>query len=145
MVASCSIETRSQGTEPSTEIGVGDMVTGDTVQVSISAPEAAGVGDAVPITLVVRNNRDRQIELHLTGVDIAYDIVVAGPDSSIIWRRLPEARVEGPPHSKTLAPRAAFILTDFWRPPAPGDYVIGASLPTDSIPLRARPVRLSVR
>lgn len=143
--ASCSIEKRPQGTDPSAELNVGNLTQGDTIKVSIAAPPAAGVGDEVPITLVVENNRDRRIDLNLVGSEPVFDIVIANQDSVIVWQRLANRTVEQAENVKSLPERGAFILTDRWRPLAPGDYVIGATLPTDTLPLRAKPVTLRVR
>lgn len=144
-MASCSIEKRPQGTDPGAELNVGNLTQGDTVKVSIAAPPAAAVGDEVPITLVVENNRDRRIDLNLVGNDVVFDIIIANQDSVIVWQRLANRTLDQDGHVKTLPERGAFILTDRWRPLAPGDYVIGATLPTDTLPLRAKPVTLRVR
>jgi hypothetical protein len=144
-LAACSIEERAQGTDPNTEIDVGGSTQGDTVEVSITAPRAAAVGDEIPITIVVQNNRDRRIDLNLTGRDIVFDIVVANQDSVVVWQRLAQQTVQQILYLKTLEPRAAFTLSDRWRPTAPGEYVIGATLPTDSGPLHAAPVSITVR
>ncbi|HEY0672551.1 MAG TPA: BsuPI-related putative proteinase inhibitor [Longimicrobiales bacterium] len=142
--SACSIEKR-EGTAPNTEIDVGGQTKEDSVLISISAPRAAAVGDEIPISIVVENNRDRQIDLNLTGRDIVFDIVVARADSSIVWRRLAHTTVQQILHLKTLPARGAFTVSDRWMPTEPGEYTIGAELPTDSSPLQAEPVTITVR
>lgn len=146
LVAGCSIEKRgAPGTDPYTELDVAGSTDKDSVGVVISAPVAARVGDQVPISVVVQNNRDRHIELSLTGRDILFDIIVARSDSTIAWQRLANATMQRIVQLKTLAPGESFTLSDRWKADEAGVFVIGAELPTDAQPLQAAPVSITIR
>ena len=146
LAAACSIEERgAPGTNPNTEIDIGGQTAMDSVTVSIEAPRAAAVGDRIPISLVVQNNRDRRIDLHLTGREPTFDIIVARSDSTIVWRRLASVSVMQIVLLKTMAPGESFTVFDYWQPTEAGDYVIGAELPTDTRALQAKPVSISIR
>jgi hypothetical protein len=145
LMTACTIERRgAPGTEPGTELEIG-TATGDTVVVEIAAPRYAAVGDVVPINVVVHNNRERQIDLNLTGREIVFDIVVARADSTIVWQRLRNVVIQPIVQLKTLAPGESFTLTDRWQATEAGSFIIGAELPTDGTPLMAKPVGLVVR
>jgi hypothetical protein len=145
-LGACSIEKRgAPGTDPTIELNVAGE-SGDSVEVTISTPRYAALGDQVPISVVVRNNRQRRIELHLTGRDITFNIVVARTaDSTIVWERLRNVAVQQILQLKSLAPGESFTLSDRWRATEAGEFVIGAELPTDTKGLEAAPVRLVVR
>ena len=142
----CSIEERgAPGTNPHTEIDVGGQTSTDSVTVTIEAPRAAAVGDRIPISLVVQNNRDRRIELHLTGREPTFDIIVARADSTIVWRRLASTTVMQILLLKPMAPSESFTVFDYWQPTEPGEYIIGAELPTDGQPIQAKPAPIVIR
>jgi hypothetical protein len=144
--SACSIEERgAPGTNPNTEIDIGGQTSTDSVTVTIAAPRAAAVGDRIPISLVVQNNRDRGIELHLTGREPTFDIIVARSDSTIVWRRLASVSVMQILLLKPMAPAESFTVYDYWQPTEAGEYVIGAELPTDARPLQARPTSIVIR
>jgi hypothetical protein len=146
LIGACSVEKRStQGTNPDVEIDVGGQTMTDSVTVTIAAPRAAAVGDRIPISIVVANRRDRQVELHLTGREPTFDIVVARADSTIVWRRLTSVTVMQILMLKPLNPGESFTVFDYWQPTEAGEYVIGAELPTDGNPLQAKPVTISIR
>jgi hypothetical protein len=116
------------------------------VTVIIAAPRAAAVGDRIPISVVVQNNRDRQVDLHLSGRgDPTFDIIVARADSTIVWRRLASATVMQILMLKPLAPSESFTVYDYWQPTEAGEYMIGAELPTDARPLQAKPAPIVIR
>ena len=145
LLTACTIERRgAPGTEPGTELEIGARA-GDSVVVEIAAPRYAAVGDTVPINIVVHNNRERRIDLNLTGREIAFDIVVARADSTIVWQRLRNVVIQPIVQLKTLEPGESFTLTDRWQATQAGSFIIGAELPTDSKPLMAKPVGLVVR
>lgn len=145
-LAACSIEKRgAPGTDPYTEIDVGGQTENDSVEVIIATPRAAAVGDRVPVSVVVQNNRDRHVNLSLMGREIVFDIIVARDDSTIVWRRLGNTTVQQILQLKTLAPGESFTLYDYWQPTAPGSYLIGAQLPTDAQPLQAAAVPITIR
>jgi hypothetical protein len=146
LVTACSIEKRgAPGTDPTTEVVVGGPSPSDSVEVIISAPSFALVGDAVPISVVVRNQSDRRIDLHLTGRDIVFDIIVELADSTLVWRRLANTTVPQILQLKPLGPSESFTLSDHWRAGAAGEFLVHAELPTDGEPLRSDPVRIVIR
>lgn len=146
LAGACSLEERgAPGTNANAEVVVGDHAQGDSVEVILSAPSFARVGDAVPISVVVRNNSTRPIDLHLTGRDIAFDIIIERADSSIVWRRLAGTAVQQILQLKPLAPDESFTLSDHWSASETGEYRVRAQLPTDAAPLVAEPVRLVIR
>ncbi len=145
LLAACSIEKRAEpGTDPTTEVVLGQPAP-DSVEVIISSPTYAEVGDPVPIRIVVRNDTDRTLDLHLTGRDIAFDITVMRADSSLVWRRLRNATLQQILQLKPIAPSESFTLGDHWRASERGEFLVTAELPTDHAPLRAEPVRIVVR
>ena len=147
LLAACTIDKRSDpATDASVELDVGDQTGGDSVLVSISAPRTVSVGDVVPITIVVQNNRERTLDLHLTGRDIIFDIVIARANKSVLWQRLdPNAATQQIVQLKTLAPGESFSLTHNWKAIERGAFVVGAELPTDANPLIAAPVGITIR
>ena len=146
LASACSIEKRgAPGTDPTAEVVVGGQSQADSIEVLISSPTYAVVGDDVPISVVVRNGTERRIDLHLTGRDIAFDIIVERPDSAVVWRRLAHVTVQQILQLKPLAPGESFTLSDRWRAYEPGEFRIRAELPTDGDPLYADPVAIVVR
>ena len=145
LLTACTIERRgAPGTEPGTEMEIGGA-TGDSVVVEIAAPRYAAVGDTVPINVVVHNNRERRIDLNLTGREIAFDIVIARADSTVVWQRLRNVVIQPIVQLKTLEPGESFTVTDRWPATEAGSFFVAAELPTDSKPLQAKPVSLTVR
>lgn len=142
----CSIEKRgAPGTDPYIEIDVAGSTAHDSVEVIISAPRAAAVGDEVPISVVVQNNRERHIDLNLAGQQILFDIIVARADSTIAWQRLANSTAQHTVQHRTLAPGESFTLSDHWKAAEAGQFIIGAELPTDTRPLQAAPVTIVIR
>jgi hypothetical protein len=145
LITACTLEKRgAPGTEPGTELEIGGS-QGDSIVVEIAAPRVAGVGDAVSINIVVHNNRERQIDLNLTGREIVFDVVIARSDSTIVWQRLRNVVIQPIVQMKPLQPGESFTLTDTWQATEPGEFIIGAELPTDGKPLQAKPVSLTIR
>ena len=107
-------------------------------------PSYAVVGQDVPINIVVRNNTDRAVQLHLTGRETIFDITVMRADSAIVWRRLRDG-VQQILQLRTLGPSESFTVGDRWRATEPGEFMIKAELPTDAAAISAAPVRLVVR
>lgn len=144
--AGCSIEKRgAPGTDPEAEVVMGGQSEADSVEVLISAPSYAVLGDAVPISVVVRNNTDRRIDLHLTGRETAFDIIVERVDSTLVWRRLANQAVQQILQLRPLAPGESFALSDQWQAGEAGEYLVRGELPTDGEPLRSDPVRIVIR
>ncbi len=146
LLGACSIEKRgAPGTDPETEVVMGGESGPDSVEVLVAAPSYAVVGDAVPLSVVVRNDTNRRVDLHLTGRDVAFDIIVETTDSTPVWRRLANVTLQQILQLKPLAPGESFTLSDHWRAPQAGEYMVRAELPTDGEPLRSDPVRIVIR
>jgi hypothetical protein len=107
-------------------------------------PTFASVGDEVPIAVVVRNNTNRRLDLHLSGRQTNFDIVIMRGDSTVVWERQQHA-VQQILQLRPLEPGASFMLEERWRAEVPGDFLVTAMLPTDTTPFRASPAKLTVR
>src|SRR5688500_18062407 len=143
--AACSIDKReAPGAGSELERNV-PAQQDDSIQVTISAPHAAAVGDNVPISVVVQNQRNRPVDLHLTGREIVFDIMIVRPDSSTLWQRLQHGAVQQIVQLKRLQPREALTLYERWIATEPGTFIIGAKLPTDTDALVAEPVSIIIR
>lgn len=143
---SCTIEKRgAPGTDPDTEVVIGGQAEGDSVALELTVPRVVRVGDDVPITIVVHNNRERAVDLHLTGRDIVFEIIVTRADSTVVWQRLRNAVVQPILQLKTMAPGESFTLSDRWQAAEAGEFVVSAQLPTDTKPLQPKPTRITVR
>jgi hypothetical protein len=145
IVGACTLEQRgAPENEPDTELVIGNPAAGDSVEAIIAMPTYAVVGEDVPINIVVRNNSDKHIQLHLTGRQTVFDIRVMRADSALVWRRLRDG-VQQILQLRTLGPSESFTVGDRWRATEPGEFLIEAELPTDAAPLVAVPARLIVR
>jgi hypothetical protein len=102
----------------------------------------------VPITLRVSNDGSQPVELHLRGRAIAFDIVVAREDGTIVWRRLEDRTVPAILQVIELAPGGSLELRDVWdqstnagKPVGPGRYRVEGTLPTGSPPALKTPAK----
>lgn len=146
LLPACTLEQRgAPENDPDTQLVVGNGAAGDSVEAIISMPTYARVGDDVPITIVVRNAAHRPLELHLTGRETVFDIVLQRPDSAIVWQRLRDVTIPQILQLRPLAAGESFALADRWQALIPGEYLVSARIPTDTRPILATPVRLTVR
>lgn len=111
----------------------------DTLQVAVEVPARVRTGEAVPITLRVTNVGDERLDLELRGRPIAFDLVVTGPDGSVVWRRLEGRTVPAILQVRTLGPRESLELRDVWDQRerdgsrvAPGSYRVAGAVPAVS-------------
>jgi uncharacterized protein (DUF302 family) len=145
IVPACTLEQRgAPENDPDTELVIGNPTAGDSIEAIISMPTYAVVGEDVPINIVVRNNSNKHVQLHLTGRETTFDIRVMRADSAVVWRRLRDA-VQQILQLRTLGPSESFTIGDRWRASEPGEFLIQAELPTDAAPIVATPARLIVR
>lgn len=142
--AACSIEERgAPGSDPDTELELG--TENDSLEIKLTAPSTARTGDAVPITIAVRNVTMRTLELSLGGREIAFDIVVSR-GNDIVWQRLAGQVVPAILQLKTLQSGESFELHDLWKVNAgPGNYAIVGSILTDAAPLQTDSVAISIK
>ncbi len=123
----------------------------DSMRVELVVPPRVALGQPVPMTLRIRNTKDRPITLYLQGRPIAFDLVVEQPDGEVVWRRLEGAAVSAILGIRTLAPGEVLDLKESWkqqtrtgRRVSPGEYSVRGSVLTDREPIRAGPVPLRI-
>jgi len=123
----------------------------DSLRFVVVAPRSVRLGKPVPITLRLTNAGKRKADVFLLGRSITFDIIVAGPDGRVIWRRLEGTSGQQILQVKTLAPGETLELKDAWTQRtnagaavAPGVYTVRGLLPTDATPLQTAPVRLRI-
>ncbi len=117
----------------------------DTLRVTVAVSDAVRRGEAVFVTLRLTNTSDHRVTLYLTGRTITFDIVVAGSDGTVVWRRLDHVTTQRIVHVKALAPGETLELRDRWRAVAPpGNYTVTGVIPTDREPLRTAPAYLRI-
>jgi hypothetical protein len=110
----------------------------DSLHFTIIVPDTVRTGQPVRITLHLTNVTTHPVEAHFLGREIAFDIVVAGRDDRVVWRRLAHGVVPGILQVKTLAPQDRLEFSDVWRqenddgkPVAPRSYKLWGELPSD--------------
>jgi hypothetical protein len=146
LAAACTLEERGAPEPDATaEVVVGNPDQSDSVEVIISMPTFASVGDEVLIGVLLRNNTDRRLDLHLNGRQTNFDIVITRPDSAVVWQRLGNASAPQILQLRPLGPGETLTLDDRWRAEVAGEYLVNAEVLTDARPFRADPVRLIVR
>jgi len=120
----------------------------DTLKLELSVPGDVPSGAPVEVRLEITNISDRAVDLHLTGREIAFDIMVKDAADRTVWRRLSGVATQSILQLKTLMPGESLELSDTWKhrfPPPPGQYAVTAEIPTDAAPLRFGPVSLRIR
>lgn len=123
----------------------------DSLRSTLEMPERVPRGTPVPITFRIENVTDRTLTLHLTGRQIAFDIVVARPDGTTVWRRLHDEVIQAILRLDTLPPGDALVLEDTWDqrsddgdPVPAGEYRVHGELLTEADPLRSPPETLHI-
>ena len=124
----------------------------DSLRLETRVASPARVGEAVPVTLTIRNDGLTPREVHFRGRTIVFDIVVEGPDGHLVWRRLEGAAVLAILRVEVLAPSRELTFTDRWlqqnqtgRQVAPGIYTIHGEFPSDTPePLRTPSVQVRI-
>jgi hypothetical protein len=108
------------------------------------ASATARRGTVVPLALRLTNITHNAVEVHFLGREIAFDIVVARTDGTVVWRRLGGMTVPSILQMRVLAPGEIMGWRDEWRPREAGEYVAWAELPSDGPTLKSEPIRLVV-
>jgi hypothetical protein len=120
----------------------------DSVRVGLAVPNDARAASAIPVEVTVQNISRRNIELHLQGRDIVFDITVSNVDGMVVWRRLEGVAVQAILRLEPLAPDQVLTLRSAWPKEASavpaGEYDVFASIPTDTLPLISPTVRFRV-
>lgn len=103
-----------------------------------------GLGDTVEITLRLRNDGSRPIDLQLPGRPVAFDISILRADNTQVWRRLNRSVVSSALMLLRLPPGGTKDFVVQWtqvdnagRPVGPGSYIVHGILPTQAGPLAA--------
>lgn len=114
--------------------------------VEIILPPKVGVGDTVEITLRLRNDGSRPLDLQLPGRPVAFDIIVLRPDGTEVWRRLAKSVVSSALMLLRLPPGGARDFVVQWGQVSndghrvgPGRYRVQGILPTEAGRLAAAP------
>ena len=107
--------------------------------VELVLPPKVRLGDPVAITLRVRNDGSRPLDLELPGRPVAFDVVVLGPDGAEVWRRLRNFVTGSALMLLRLEPGAVREFTAQWdqvdndgRPVPPGRYSVRGVLPVQN-------------
>lgn len=121
------------------------------MKVELELPVSVLPGDAVPITLRVRNDDTMPAELALTGRPIAFDIVVRRLDGTEVWKRLRGQTVSMMLQVAILAPGESLEFAHQWdqrdsagREVAAGVYLVHGSLTAEDRELVSEPRRLVI-
>jgi hypothetical protein len=109
------------------------------------------LGAAVEITLRLRNDGKRPIDLELPGRPVAFDVTILRPDGTQVWRRLARGVVSSALMLVRLAPGETRDFRVQWdqvdnagRPVGPGSYTVRGVLPTDKGGLTTPPRHLQI-
>ena len=122
----------------------------DSLRLQLVLPRRVGAGERVPITLRVQNRAQHAITLYLRGRTATFDVTIARPDGTVVWRRLENEIIPAILSVRTLVPREQLELKAVWdqrtsrrKPVAPGEYTARAVLlvednppETPSVPFR---------
>ena len=104
------------GTTPSDRAGrIVTRASVDSPTVTIEVPSEVSAGAPVPLTLHVTNPTERPLTLYLRGRPVAFDVVVARADGTVVWRRLAGAIITMVLQVRTLAPGETLELKDAWN------------------------------
>jgi hypothetical protein len=119
--------------------------------VELDVPNSVNRGDAVPMTVRVRNDDTDPAELALTGRPIAFDLVVQEPDGTEVWRRLRGEMLSMVLQVRILEPGEALDFRDVWdqrdnagRGVSAGIYVVRGVLASPDRQLTSEPRQLVI-
>ncbi|MFL5402977.1 MAG: BsuPI-related putative proteinase inhibitor [Gemmatimonadales bacterium] len=122
-----------------------------SILLQIVLPARVHVGEAVPITLRLTNTGRLPVTTYLQGRPVAFDVIVARRDGSVVWRRLERSVVPAILQIRTLDPGESLELTETWsqrsnsgKPVAAGEYLVTGVLPTDP-PAQLQTAAVSLR
>lgn len=110
----------------------------DSVAFRVELPTTARAGQPVTVVLRLTNKTERPLTLALQGRPIAFDVVVARGDGTVLWRRLEGQAVPAMLAVRTLAAAESLVLETVWDGRTvgagivpPGRYVVTGTLLTD--------------
>ena len=107
--------------------------------VDLVLPPTARLGEAVPITVRLRNTSSQPVNLELPGRPVAFDVVVTGTDGTDVWRRLHNRVTGSALLMLRLGPGESRDFATEWpqvdnqgRPVPAGSYNVQGMLPVGS-------------
>lgn len=114
----------------------------ESLSLELMLPPRVRAGKPVTITLRVRNQTERTLDLYLRGRTITFDVVVARPGGEVVWRRLENEIIPAIVHLRTLAPAERLEVETVWdqrtkqgRRVEPGEYTARGLLLVEGDPL----------
>jgi hypothetical protein len=110
----------------------------ESLHLTLVAPAEARAGERVPFTLRLENRGTRPLDLYLRGRSLTFDVEVANPAGTVVWRRLEGEVIPAIVHLRTLAAGERLEVATAWdqtfndgRPVPPGRYTVRALLLTE--------------
>jgi hypothetical protein len=123
----------------------------DSLELALVLPARVRAGAPVPIRLRVRNRTERPLDLYLRGRTTTFDVVIAGSDGQVVWRRLEGEVIPAIVHLRTLAPGERLEVEAVWdqrtnagKAAEPGEYTVRGLLLVEGAPLEIGPLPLRV-
>lgn len=125
----------------------------DSLRLQLVVPPEVRAGTTVPIVLRVENRTAKPIDLYLRGRTITFDVVVAGADGAVVWRRLEGEIIPAVVQLRVLAQGEVLELRTQWKQrtgdgaqvPA-GRYTLHGLLLTDApAPLESAPADMVIK
>jgi hypothetical protein len=124
---------------------------GGALVVEIELPSRVAPGEPVAITLRARNTASEPVMVGLTGRPTAFDLVVAEPDGTEVWRRLQGSAVALVLELRRMEAGEALEFTDRWPQVdnaggsvPPGRYTVWGELPLEGGLLTTEPRDLEI-
>jgi Intracellular proteinase inhibitor len=118
------------------------------LNVALDVSRSTASRTRVRFRLVVTNTADHAVDLYLRGREPTLEVVVARENGEIAWNSLDRAVIPASLQLVTLAAGERLEVSADWdqrvngKPLAAGAYVVRASLLSEEVQLRARPVEL---
>jgi hypothetical protein len=124
----------------------------NSVALRLLLPSRAVLGEPVPIVLRLTNTTEQPLTLALRGRPIAYDIIIAREDGTVVWRRLEGEVVTAILAVRELGPAESLEFEATWdghdrsgKTAPSGRYLVTGVVPTDQPEgLRTQPTSLTI-
>ena len=111
----------------------------DPLLLELNVPAELRAGATVPIVLRLMNRGASPIDVALQGRTIAFDVIVARDDGTVVWQRMRNEVVQGILQLRTLAPGEVLEMRAEWDQRGndgqligPGSYRAQGILPSDA-------------
>lgn len=143
LIGACAPESSSPALTPDTMDTA--MNEPDSLQLTSQVPPRATAGEAVTLTLEVRNASDRPLDLYLRGREPVAEVRIRDAAGAVVWWNLEGVAVPAILQLRPLAPGESFSIVERWRRAgAPGRYTVEAALLTETGTLAFPPARFEV-